>query len=321
MKKQLIKVKDTIKKELPKTKKGKILGIILGIGLPTLLGVAAGIVIGKFMINPTTDYGTVNESEITDNTFSKTLEKYAYAKENEDVNYEDVLKPYEMINIAYHLYGEYEHTRSWTKGEVLAAIVTQSIRGCAIRDGNQYFEESLSKSSMVGVATRTYVKEDTSVDLYRGDIQSELKANWPDEHYEYTNEEYVNDFGKTPETPLIYIVSKKTVIANNSSVTKDGNNYIVKVSLDPVKSVLKYVRQMKTISNLYEYPSFTSVDLTATLDQNLLIKTLEVKESYSAKINAIIGSSSDASLTITYEVGGDYKIPQYNEDLIYPEGF
>lgn len=42
-----------------------------------------------------------------------------------------------------------------------------------------------------------YQKEDGSVDLHRGEVVDATTAKWGNEHYEYTNEEFVNDFGKT----------------------------------------------------------------------------------------------------------------------------
>ena len=49
---------------------------------------------------------------------------------------------------------------SYSFGVGLAdTIVAQEVRSCCIKNGNVVFEESLSKSSMVGIAVRNIQKE------------------------------------------------------------------------------------------------------------------------------------------------------------------
>ena len=265
MKKGFTKLKEAIKKDLPNTRKGKTIAIIFAVLGPISLGIVAGVVLSKFFVAKTADYTGVDANSLYINMETVNA-KYEDA-EKAGTPVEEALTSYELVNLAYSNYESYENSRSFTIGSAVAAIVNQSIRGCSIREGNQYFEESLSKSNMVGVAARMYQKEDTTIDLHRGESLDATTATWGDEHYEYTFDEFKNDFGKTPSTSLIYIISKKTVVAESDKVEKTSDGYKITMSLNPRKSVINYVKQMKSISNLYDYPAFSEVNLTCYINK------------------------------------------------------
>ena len=317
MGKKLKKVKEAIKNDMPKTRKGKILGITFGVITPIALGAVAGIVISKFFVAKTVDYSDVDANSLYIN-MDNVLAKYEACKAD-GTPYEEGLTSYELVNLAYYNYANMENSRSFTIGTANAAIVEQSIRGCSIREGNKFFEESLSKSNMVGVAARMYQKEDGSVDLHRGEVQNATTATWGNEHYEYTNEEFIGDFGKTPSTPLIYIVSKKTVIKESDKVEKNSDGYHISMSLNTKKAVINYVKQMKSISNLADYPAFSSLDISFDIDNDLMIKEMHVNESYYALKEANLGADTSGDVTVYYEVNGGFKIPSLNEAITYPE--
>ena len=317
MGKRLKKVKQAVKNEMPKTRKGLIFGLIFGVATPITLGVVGGVVYTKFFMAKTVDYSDVNADSLYIN-MDNLLAKYEDVKKA-GTPYDEALTSYELVNIAYHNYTTYENSRSFTIGSAVAAIVDQSIRGCSIKEGNKYFEESLSKSNMVGVAARMYQKEDTSIDLHRGEVIDATTATWGNEHYEYTFDEFTNDFGKTPSTPLIYIVSKKTVLSGTDKVEKTADGYKISMSLHPKKSVINYVKQMKSISNLYDYPAFNNIDLVFHIDNDLLIKQLDINESYYALKEANLGADTSGDVSVYYEVDGGFTIPSLNEPVVYPE--
>ena len=64
MGKKLTNVKQTIKNEMPKTRKGLILGLTFGIATPIALGVVGGIVYTKFFMAKTVDYSDVNSDSL-----------------------------------------------------------------------------------------------------------------------------------------------------------------------------------------------------------------------------------------------------------------
>jgi len=314
-------VKESVKKSVKTNcdyffKKKLATTIIVGV-LAIGVGVTAGVVVDKFILGETSvnyDSLKVNDYECDD---AATYAKYESCKGSK--NYDQHLKGYELVSIGFQNYSKYQNTQSLTYGLVDTAV-QQIIRASSIKENGKYFEESISKSSMVEVATRTYQDENDNIALIRGsNVSSNGEiASWPNECVDYTREEYTTDFGKCPSEPLIYIVSDKTVAS--SKVTRDGTDYVVDLEMNNKYSVLKYVCQMKTVSNLKEKPSFSSVHLTFTLDENLLVKKLVSKESYFARIQSGLGSKCNAILEIYYHVDGTYKIPSLSENVIYSGG-
>lgn len=317
MKEKLTKIKNRIKDDMPKTRKGKIIAIVSACVIPVALGVTAGIVFSKFFVAKKTDYSDVNADSLYINMDS-VLAKYEDVKKA-GTPIEEGLTSYEIVNLAYHNYSQHENSRSYTIGTANAAIVTQSIRGCSIREGDKYLEESLSKSNMVGVATRMYQRADNVVELHEGEPVDATTATWGSEHYEYSLEEFKETFGKTPSTALIYIISKKTVLTDTDKVEKTSDGYTISMSLNPKKAVINYVKQMKSISNLADYPAFDKVDLTFKIDNDLLIKQMDVQESYYALKEANLGADTSADVKVYYEVDGNYTIPTLNDAIVYPE--
>ena len=141
-----------------KTKKQLILGSIFMVALPIGAGVAAGLVINKFFIGKTADYSGLDATELSTDVNS-VYQKYENCKA-QGKEYSEVLKSYEMVNVAYKLFGDSEKCRSITIGNANAAIVDQSIRASSFKVGNEYLEESISKSSFVSLAARTYLHAD-----------------------------------------------------------------------------------------------------------------------------------------------------------------
>lgn len=317
MKEKLTKIKNRIKDDMPKTRKGKIIAIVSACVIPVALGVTAGIVFSKFFVAKKTDYSDVNADSLYINMDS-VLAKYEDVKKA-GTPIEEGLTSYEIVNLAYHNYSQHENSRSYTIGTANAAIVAQSIRGCSIREGDIYLEESLSKSNMVGVATRMYQRADNVVELHEGEPVDATTATWGSEHYEYSLEEFKETFGKTPSTALIYIISKKTVLTDTDKVEKTSDGYTISMSLNPKKAVINYVKQMKSISNLADYPAFDKVDLTFKIDNDLLIKQMDVQESYYALKEANLGADTSADVKVYYEVDGNYTIPTLNDAIVYPE--
>ena len=316
MKKQLQKVKDGIKNNLPKTRKGKIIGIIFAVITPISLGVVAGVVFAKFFVAKKADYSDLNASDLMIN-MDVVLQKYEDCVKS-GTPIEEGMNSYEIVNLAYYNYSNHENSRSFTIGSANAAIVNQSIRGCTIREGNNYLEESISKSNMVALATRMYQKEDGSVDLHRGEAVDEVTASWGDSHYEYTHDEFINDFGKTPSTSLIYIISKKTMLSGTDSVQKTADGYSISMSLHPRKSVVNYVKQMKSISNLADYPAFDKIEISFNISNDLIIEKMHVNESYYALKEANLGADTSADVNVYYAVDGGFTIPSLSEPITYP---
>ena len=58
-----MKIGKTIKNQMPKTRKGKIFGIIFGIVVPVVGGIAAGVIINRFFLGKEGNYDNIKERE------------------------------------------------------------------------------------------------------------------------------------------------------------------------------------------------------------------------------------------------------------------
>lgn len=234
-----------------------------------------------------------------------------YASSNGDYS---SFEPYELINISLTNFDASENHYSQVKGNVLAMGVEQTIYGTSIRRGDDYFNESLSTSSMVKVAKRFY-QEGEKVDTYTGDIVDSRKAIWPSSISEtHTLEEYEEKWGRDLSRGSIYIISEKTVLEQSQSLDEEGN-YLITVSLDPDLSTVRYVRQMVSMSGLSRDPIFHSVTLEFTLDQDLKPISSTFTENY--EVYMVVTANSDGKQYTLYHQDEAYPIPDGTQDLDY----
>lgn len=219
-------------------------------------------------------------------------------------------------------YKRYDNSYSFCKG-VASTIVSQEIRSCQIRNGTEFFEEQVSKSSMVGVANRSIQHgSGGNIDLYSANgaknvvIDSGV-SNYSKNPKNLSAADYSKEWGRTPTDMFNYIICKETV--NNSFFIKnEDRSYTITLEMNQDLSTYNYQIQMKTISGLDYNPIFSSVTLTFTLSEFLQLKKLNVNESYNVSMSNI-PASINANLEIKYFGNTYYKIPSLEENFDYLE--
>lgn len=230
----------------------------------------------------------------------------------------------EILNYAMEKFRTCENCCSFTFG-VAKTIVDQDIRACLIKNGNEYFEESISKSSMVSLANRMFQKgANSEISFYSADkgsisISSDGASGEysQSEELKYSAEDYKKDYGKTLDEVFIYLISDQTILSSNVEKKEDG--YIISVKLDPELSTYGYKNQMKNISGLNGLPSFENVDLTFSLNKDLRLKKLSIDENYTATKFSI--DAQTHGLVDIYYYSDEYiKIPELNETVTYMKG-
>ncbi|MCQ2755082.1 MAG: hypothetical protein MJ231_08595, partial [bacterium] len=178
----------------------------------------------------------------------------------------------DIANYASEKYKTYANSVSYCYG-LADTIVKQDIRNVQIKNGDVYFEEAISKSDMVGVGKRIFQQGlDGTVSLYHeksskdvsisGDI---VHTNFKTDPERLTPNEYKTQYGRTLPDMFIYCVHEITVL--NGTCEEITGGYKVVLELDPIMGGYQYRYQMKTISNLDDYPVFDSLKLTYTLDE------------------------------------------------------
>ena len=287
--------------------------VIYGIIVAAALSAgAAGGIIYKRMSGEEVDYGDFDANSLELDA-AKTLERYEKYKGDSP---QDKFTPAELITVGLEKYRRCEYSYSVGIG-MANTIVDQTIRNFQIRNGDDFFEESISKSDMVKLADRvTQHGVDGQVVIYRGQAVTDEVGSYTDNGKAYEQEDYINYLGKTLNQMFIYTISNITVTDGKTEKTNDG--YMINVDLNPDYATYHYKYQMQNISGLDELPVFNYVKLKFTFDKDMMLKTLNVDEEYRAKMTVKVTIKN----TINYKYFPNQKmeIPTLDKPIDYSIG-
>ncbi len=293
--------------KMTKDKKSTII-TISGILLSLIIGGAAGTIVAFSLSKKGVDYSQVH---VTENDQESLYEDYIN-NPRDPLTY----KPFELANIAFYKYSLNEYTRSEVKSSAVAMGVTQTTNGQNFKNKDIYFSESVSSSTFVKVAKRFYIQDD-KVDIYNGKLinnKNGLGGEYSTSE-EMTVDEYKDTWGKDLNNPVIYTITSETTL-DSSSISKTDDGYLISLDLDPLKSVTRYVKQMMQMSNLSDSPEFDYVHLEFSLDSELNLLEMNVKEAYYVWV---VGKNyTEAKLTEKFMVMDESTpIPSVDEVVYY----
>lgn len=301
----------TIKSKNSGDKKSKSLKIIVTISMGLVAaggGVGLGLFFGQEFLTPQTNYN-YNIKDLEDDVDSL-YRKYKSMDESQYSSF----KPYEMVNIGYKKLVEHSNFYSYSIGNVNASGILQTIFATSMKYDHSYFNESISQSSLVQVAKRFYQSNSGSVELYKGSATSSSTAVWDENSkQQYSDEEFEDLYGKKLSKSCIYIISSKTV--KNSNIEFKDNVYTVELDLDPVLSVVRYVKQMSSMSDLSRNPEFHSVKITYKLDNSLALLEADIIENY--EVYKFGKHKSVGTLTETFVYDTNTEIPTLDKNCNY----
>ena len=280
--------------------------IIILVGLS--LGVTGGIIAKKNLGQVETDYSDFDANSYNMDA-AKLVEEYE-KNPNKDFT------PAELVNIGLEKYRRCTNSYSYGVGTA-STIVNQTIRNAQIKNGDQYFEETISRSSMVAIANRvTQTGVGQGVSLNKGKANDSESGTYKNEPIEYTSEQYKEDWGKTLDEMFIYIISNESVIAENCVTTKTDDFIQVYLELDVDISTYYYKYQMKSISNLSALPTFSSLKHTYTFSKDMTLLHCKVDEKYKAAMAGV--SASIHNVIDYYYHANEFKeIPSLDEKIDY----
>ena len=101
---------------------------------------------------------------------------------------------------------------------------------------------------------------------------------------------------------------------------KEGNDIILSLELDPLTSVLRYVKNMKAMSDLDDYPVFHKMHVDMKLDSELNIKWVKSDEVYDVKSFGVTSKNTSGSTEETFSYDQKEEIPDLNTDCVYTKG-
>lgn len=331
--KEVSSEKETKKEKKPWSRKKNIIFWSVGGAVSLVLGAGVGFVLGTvFNAGGVGDYNNVNASLYAVD-YDTLVNKYNSLK---TTDYSKEFTACEMANISLSLM---YRSDSWmtqgygkTSYNVFGVSGDQQIRSTFMKVGNEYFEESLSKSDIVQAAWRMYEKYDSGdnsvVKRYLGKVSKNVYDSHFDETQmvEYGREDYKASSGRYLDSiPCIYLISDKCLSKDSQEVTskiptkveKTSSGYTIEIELDPKITVKNYVVQMQATADLAGPPSFKFVHLTFKTDAKLNLISMTNYEKYYAKTSSGAGSNMTAKVTTYFETNGNFSIPKINEQTKY----
>ena len=178
---------------------------------------------------------------------------------------------------------------SRTTGNVVAALgfinYEQTVSNKRTVNGNDVFSEAISLSSLKKVGEQKYFTGREDVLVRKADSLSAQSVKWSDSAYRLSWEEFYGAYGFDPRALTSFIVNEQTVISEESLDNGEGN-YTFRYVLTP-ESASNYCREVKVMSGASDYPVFSSVVLTLTVDSLWRPLVLERETVYQVNIPVI----------------------------------
>lgn len=194
---------------------------------------------------------------------------------------------------------------SRTTGNVVAALgfinYEQTVSNKRTVNGNDVFSEAISLSSLKKVGEQKYFTGREDVLVRKADSLSAQSVTWSDSAYRLSWEEFYGAYGFDPRALTSFIVNEQTVISEESLDNGEGN-YTFRYVLTP-ESASNYCREVKVMSGASDYPVFSSVVLTLTVDSLWRPLVLERETVYQVNIPVIGKAECHEHLT---EVFSDF---------------
>ena len=298
----------TNREKLPKSviiKNTVITGIVISSGIAG--GLAAGIILGKMLSTKAYTFDAPIDTGL-ETDYTALMERY-----NADPNAAN-FKPSEIANISWLRFAEETHTHTVAHCTVTAAIVKQKVCSHDVRDGDRWYSESVFYSSIKKGGFRFYQEGENVFRYTAKNPTADCTADWSkDSEYGYTKAEFEEAWGKTLDRPIIYIISDKTV--KEESIQTVDNKWVVELELNPNKANERYSRQMISMSNLEQPPSFDLLHLTFKVDQDFNLEQVKIHEKYTVYV---VGKNvSDATNVIDFYHNSSETIPDLETDYVY----
>jgi len=300
----------------PKVKMSKKRKIVYSVVSAVMLGggVFAGIFLANYFTFTEVGYGTIAYAKSIEDDNEEIMTRYN-AKSRSASQLVSDFKPNELAGIATTKLKEKEFYHITGIGEAVAEV-SQDIHSTTIKNKDNYFVEQLS-GGLISVAKRL-TQQGTSANVFVGELGKDTtKGTWPsspDKTYSELSA-FEEEWGRDLTRPDCYIVSEKTLLTDKSSAVVEGDNIVVTLGLTPIDSVIRYVRQMKMVSDLSSYPSFRSIEVKMTLDASMNILERSVVEDYT--VNKIGNHDTVGKLVEKFTYEENPHIPSMKEDCVY----
>lgn len=275
---------------------------LLSYALVGIVAVFFGYASGNFYVANVlnkVDYSAFSEESLRDDNMAiyQTIISSNKAIETQDAG--------ELFMAAEYLLNNQENYYSNTVGAIQPSIgSTQSIWGYKKKAGNIIEGENASKGMMSLAEYYSYDLTTKTASIYKATKVSTGSVTYPSDPTWIMNyEDYRAEYGTAPDAPVVpYIISSKTILEGTSKVENiGGGKYKLTFSLTTDSSVINYIKQVKHMSGLADYPVFKQINVTAIIDKNLKFSTVRYDEAYTVMYFGVMATCSGfVENTITY---------------------
>lgn len=304
---------------------------ILNFFLVGIIGIGTGLFLGSWysyaFLSSGVDYSNLTQEALLDDiddAFKKATKVNKITDETK-LNWVSIAKskgvsPKNLSTYENFALAEYnlENASSYTVyGEgAVDTVVKQTIYSARHFDGTTYMAEKISKSSMITVADCFVMEKDAKlINNIKGNNVTPTHADWTGTKTEITTAECLDKMGGLPSKVVPYIISSKTV-KESSEITETTVNgvkhYKFSIKLDPISSVINYVKEVKTTGDLSDFPTFSDVTLTFVIDENWNFVEYSALENYRV-VYAGLKPKCTGTLTLKFEINGPVTLPEYRK--------
>lgn len=210
---------------------------------------------------------------------------------------------------------EYYHTESKSTAKASIMGVTQSVVG------SKDYKDGILIVSTVSTSNSSFAPSKALQRFYGEDkvvirtAASGNKDDWNGLATEWSTGEPAEILDKSLHTSKYglwatefsdYVVTENTLLSADAVPVLEGSEYVLTVALSVSADAATgrkdateyYKRQMLTMGDLDDYPSFSSVEMTFRFTEDWTLLSLEVNESYSSK--KLITANVEGTNTVTF---------------------
>ena len=177
------------------------------------------------------------------------------------------------------------------KGIITNPVTPQDFWGYRYRNG----DEGAFSYHSAGIIP---VEKHMSFNYSGGDVEVYDSVSQKTE--KLTPKAYLEAVGCAATSPVDYIISTKTVLTEEKNGSVDGKHTFT-ITLSPLKSVSNYVKKMKYMSGLADYPKFNKIEIKFTVDDNMNFVEFEVREEYKVNYGITVTCQGEFKYEFSYQ--------------------
>ncbi len=181
--------------------------------------------------------------------------------------------------------------------------------------GTKDYKEGILITSSISLSHSTFVSS-RALQKFFGDetvvvrsAASDSDADWAGKDTEWATgepdeilnaEQYEERYGLWADEFSDYVINEETLLSSTDIVCEDGV-YTMTISLDPEGSTYYYKKNMCTMGNLKQDPTFETVELTLRYTEDWTILSYEINEKYDTVMGVTAKCTGNSTITFSYE--------------------